>query len=171
MVPTLCIRLRPNTVQTLTILNQTFDFGGHGCTHPWNFYGRLRGSHHLHCQEMRRATFRSWGVGFLRNLRDGGCFWGPQNHPGHCLWMGKTMALGSPSPYFRKAPLPRERLSPATQQRQLWLCPCHGCRTGIGEVLKSIFVAATCGYPCLSGSHFITFLLVDEKMVPFAAIG
>lgn len=60
-----------HTVHTLTILNQTFDFGGHGCTHPWNFYGRLRGSHHLHCQEMRRATFRSWGVGFLRNLRRG----------------------------------------------------------------------------------------------------
>jgi hypothetical protein len=111
---------------------------------------------------------RGW---FPEKSEKGGIFGGHQSHPSHCLLMGKAMALGSLSPYFRKAPLPRERLSPATQQRQLWLCPCHGCRTGIGEVLKSIFVAATCGYPCLSGSHFITFLLVDEKMVPFAAIG
>lgn len=105
-----------HTVHTLTILNQTFDFGGHG-THPWNPWQVARiASSTLPRNE--KSHLQVVGCGwFPEKSEKGVIFGGPQNHPSHCLLMGKAMALGSP--YFRKAPLPRERLSPATQQRQL----------------------------------------------------
>lgn len=71
-----------HTVHTLTILNQTFDFGGHGCTHPWNPWqvARIASStlprnekSHLQvvgCGMQKRTPWNLVG-GFLRNLRRG----------------------------------------------------------------------------------------------------
>ena len=50
VVPTLHIQLRPSADPHQTLTLEGLD--------AW-IHGRLRGSHHLHCQEMRRASSRS----------------------------------------------------------------------------------------------------------------